>query len=101
MSNIQNVDIESLVLDHPEVKKKKVGKYAIKIRDGEPLESVSAFFCVHDSRNYLLNGHHRVVATHFSGRKTIQAEVDMCLDYDCDGNNEDVERYSVNDIILE
>ena len=100
MKAAQDVDIEELILDHPEIKKKKVGKYAVKIRNGDYINPIEVDFCVHNRRLFLSDGHHRAAAYYFLGQRIVKANIESCLDNNCDGNYENIKLYSIRDIIL-
>ena len=68
---IEDIVIETLVLAHTEVKKNKVGRYAIKLGEGSEGPNVSVSRCIHDGRDHLADGHHRTTSRYFSRIKLV------------------------------
>lgn len=100
MSGLEELCIERLILEHNEVKREKIERYAMILKDGGELKPVCVTNCIHDGNYYLDDGHHRTAAAYFSGRTTIKAYVECCLDVGCNGNNEGDGAYSIKDLVL-
>jgi len=102
MSNQRyELNIDELVLEHVEVKKKTVKKYVMKYVKGDSVKPVQVTYCIHSGEYFLADGHHRVVASSFLGRKTVTAEIDFCYFFRCRGFREDFPKYTVKDKKLE
>ena len=93
--------IEDLLMDHREVRKKKVGKYIMKYKNGEDVPPISVTYCVHTGKYHLNEGHHRMVTRHFLGKSSIHAKIEPCYLYQCKGNEPDCPSYNIRHVILE
>jgi hypothetical protein len=93
--------IEDLLMEHREVKKKKVGKYVMKYRNEEDVPSISVTYCVHTGKYHTDDGHHRMIAKHFLRKSSILAKIEPCYLFNCNGNEPDIPCYNIRHVILE
>lgn len=76
----EEIEIATLFFAHPQIYKKKVGRFAMKIKDGLELDPIIITQCVHNGNYYLDDGHNRTMARHYLGMRTVKALVEECIE---------------------